>query len=114
MKPLLILLGTFILSVAAIRIFTGELNLMLSARIAMSFTLIFTAVGHFIYSKGMALMMPDFIPFKKPLVFFTGIIEIVASVGLELPPFQKLTGWLLILFFVLILPANIHAALKTH
>ncbi len=58
------------------------------------------------------MMLPGFIPFKKQLVYFTGIIEILAAVGLLLPRLQVITAWLLILFFVLILPANINAAIK--
>jgi len=112
MKPLIVLVATFVAGVLVTKIFTGEAAYFLCGRIAMSAMLLFTAIGHFVYSKGMTLMMPAFIPFKKELVFFTGIIEIIAAVGLLLPRFQRITGWLLVIFFILILPANIHAAVK--
>jgi uncharacterized membrane protein len=73
--------------------------------------LLVTAIGHFLYPAGMALMLPDFIPFKKEVIYLTGIIEVAAAIGLLIPRFQKLTAWLLILFFVMILPANIYAAI---
>lgn len=112
MKPLFILLGAFIISLFATKIFAGEFDYSLSGRIAMSAMLLFTAIGHFAFAKGMTLMMPDFIPFKKELVYLTGLIEIAAAVGLLISSWQNLTAWLLILFFVLILPANINAARK--
>ena len=56
-------------------------------------------------------MLPEFIPFKKAIIFLTGCIEIAAANGLVIPRLRKLTGWLLIIFFILILPANIYAAI---
>ena len=110
MKPLFILLGAFIISLLATKFFAGEFDYSLSGRIAMSAMLFFTASGHFAFSKGMTMMMPDFIPFKRELVYLTGVIEIAAAIGLLISSWQNLTAWLLILFFVLILPANINAA----
>ena len=78
----------------------------------MSCMLLFTAVGHFIYTKGMMLMMPDFLPLKKEIVLLTGFIEIIAAIGLLIPGFRYFTSILLIIFFILILSANINAAIK--
>jgi uncharacterized membrane protein len=112
MKPLFVLLLTFVIAIFSIRVIRGDYNVALSARIAMSVMLIFTSVGHFAFTKGMTMMMPGFIPYKKEIVYFTGIVEIVAAILLLIPDFQLLTGWFLILFFVLLLPANINAAIK--
>ena len=78
----------------------------------MSAMLLFTAIAHFAFTKGMIMMIPDLIPFKKGMVYFTGVIEIAAAVGVLIPGLQVLTGWLLILFFLLLLPANINAAIR--
>jgi uncharacterized membrane protein len=59
----------------------------------------------------MAMMMPDFIPYKKEMVYFTGVIEIAAAIGLHISRLRVLTAWLLILFFLVILPANIKASI---
>jgi uncharacterized membrane protein len=40
------------------------------------------------------------------------VFEIAAAIGLLIPKLQIMTAWLLLLFFVLILPANIQAAIK--
>ncbi len=112
MKPLIVLIIVFSIAVFAIKLITHKYNVPLSARIAMSTMLLFTAVGHFMFTKGMAMMIPGFIPFKTEMVHLTGIIEIVAAIGLLIPALRVLTAWLLILFFVLLLPANIRAAIK--
>ena len=43
-----------------------------SGRIAMSAMLAFTAVAHFVFTKGMTMMLPDFIPYKIETVYLTG------------------------------------------
>ena len=112
MAPLFVLLGAFVISLFTVKYFTKAFDYSLSGRIAMSVMLVFTAIGHFAFTEGMIMMMPDFIPFKKELVYITGIIEICAAIGLVFFRLQLVTAWLLILFFLLILPANINAALK--
>ena len=112
MKPLIVLLISFAIALLAIKLITGQFDFALSARIAMAVMLVFTAIAHFAFTKGMIMMIPEFIPFKKEIVYFTGIIEIAAAVGLLIPGLQVLTGWSLILFFLLLLPANINAAIR--
>jgi uncharacterized membrane protein len=112
MKPLYVLLGVFITSSIVLKFGFREFDYSLSGRIAMSMMLMFTSIGHFAFSKGMTLMIPDFIPFKKIVVYFTGIIETAAAIGLLVYPLHRITSVLLIVFFILILPANINAAIK--
>jgi uncharacterized membrane protein len=112
MKPLLVLLSVFGISLLVTKIFRDNYEFALSGRIAMSVMLVFTAVAHFAFTKGMAMMLPDFIPYKTETVYLTGIIEIAAAIGLFIPNFSVITAWLLITFFILILPANIYAAIE--
>ncbi len=112
MKPLIILFTVFAVSLLTTKFVRGNFEFTLSGRIAMSAMLLFTAIGHFAFTKGMSMMLPDFIPFKTEAVYLTGIIEIAAAIGLFIPNFRIVTAWLLIAFFILILPANIHAAIK--
>jgi len=109
---LYILLGVFAAGLLVTHYFTNKINYSLSGRIAMSVILLITAYGHFIYVSGMVLMIPDFVPFKTELVYITGIIEFLAAIGLLITSLQSVTAWLLIIFFLLILPANINATLK--
>jgi len=100
MKPLIVLLTSFIISLFAIRLLSKVYDVAFAACVAMSVMLLFTSIAHFAFTKGMTMMMPGFIPFKKGLVYFTGIIEIAAAIGLLIPGLKVLTAWLLILFFI--------------
>ena len=110
MKPLIVLLSCFIISLFAKKFFIGTYEINVAGRIAMSIMLLFTAIGHFSYTKGMAMMLPKFISFKTPIIYLTGIIEIVAAIGLQISDLERITAWLLVVFFITILPANIYAA----
>ena len=110
MKPEIILIGVFALSLLFYRLRNKAYRFAMSGRIAMSVMLLMTASGHFLFAEGMAMMLPDFIPLKMEVVYITGIIEIAAAIGLQLDRWRELTGWLLIVFLILILPANIYAA----
>jgi uncharacterized membrane protein len=112
MKPLIVLLSVFVISLLATKFVHKNFEFALSGRIAMSVMLLFTAIGHFAFTEGMTMMLPDFIPFKTEVVYLTGIIEIAAAIGLFIPKLKIVTAWLLIVFFILILPANIYAAIK--
>jgi uncharacterized membrane protein len=112
MKPLLVLLVTSGVALIALFYGTDQWNFDLAARIGMAVMLVFTAIGHIAFTKGMVMMMPDFTPNKQAVVYATGVIEVVAAVGLLVPATRVLTGWLLIVFFLLIIPANIKAALQ--
>ena len=112
MKPFLLLITITVFSIGYIKLVHGVYNYSLAARIGFSVMLLFTALGHFMFTDGMAMMVPDFIPYKKELVYFTGIIEILGAIGLHVPQFKTATASLLIIFFILLLPANIKASLE--
>lgn len=110
MVTLIALIASFACSIVTLKIIKHEWQFPLAGRIAMSVMLLLTGIGHFLFPTGMALMLPDFIPFKLALIYLTGLIEIAAAIGLLIPRIQKLTAWLLIIFFISIFPANIYAA----
>ena len=112
MAVLLVLLLSFIISIVVTKVVSGDLQYILSGNISMCIMLCFTATGHFKFSSGMEKMIPKFIPRKKEIVFLTGILEFVAGLALLLPDLRSTTGVLLILFFILIVPANINAAIQ--
>lgn len=111
MEPLVVLLVIFTLTALIAKFIKQRWMPAFSGRMAMSVMLLFTAIGHFLFPEGMALMIPEFIPNEKELIYLTGVIEIAAAIGLLFLRSQRLTAWLLILFFIMILPANIYAAI---
>lgn len=112
MKPLIVLLSTFAISLLLIKFFSKTYDFALAGRIAMAIMLLFTAIAHVAFTKGMTMMLPNFIPAKTAVVYATGLMEVFAAIGLLFPAYRVITGWMLIAFFVLILPANIHAAIQ--
>lgn len=110
MKPLYILTTVTVITAIILHRIHGETSYPFAARIGMTAMLFFTALGHFMFTKGMVKMIPDVIPYKKGMVYLTAIFEMAAGVGLHIPQLRTLAACLLILFFVLILPANIKAA----
>ena len=113
MKPLIVLLLSFVISLLTLYFIRGQFEFAFSGRIAISVMLAFTTLGHFVYTKGMVMMISGFIPFEKEMVYVTGIFEITTAIGLHISQIEQLTGWALIIFFVVMLPANINAAI-TH
>jgi uncharacterized membrane protein len=55
--------------------------------------------------------VPTFVPFKKQTVYATGLIEILAGIGLLINSYRHMTAVLLVIFFYIDPPANIYAAI---
>ncbi len=114
MAPLFILLGTFGILYLVNKILLGErFSVSLLGRIAMSAMLVATGISHFTSPEPMIAMMPEFLPWKLELVYFTGVCELAAAVGLLWEKTARLTAVMLIVFFVAILPANILGSLRS-
>lgn len=111
MLLLYVLFGTFFLVLILSRFIKGEFKTRVAGRAGLSAMLVLTGIGHFLYPQGMTLMLPDFVPYKLALVYATGVIEFAAAIGLLVEKTQRITAWLLIIFFVLLLPCNIYAAI---
>lgn len=113
MAPLIILLTTFFAVYLVNRtLLSGRLNTGLIARIALSMMLLATGISHFTSTDVMVEMMPDVMPLKREMVYFTGICELAAAVGLLFDRTARLAAVMLIIFFLAILPANIIGSLK--
>ncbi|GGH15618.1 DoxX family protein [Mucilaginibacter phyllosphaerae] len=110
MKPLIVLLAVFGVSSLASFIAGHPADYYFCGRLAMGVMLIFAATAHFKYTKGMALMVPPLIPYKNKVVYVTGYIEVLAGIGLLVKAVREPVAWFVIIFLVLLLPANIYAA----
>lgn len=111
MMVLIVLFSVFTVGSGISKIFLGDWQFVINGNISMFFTLCFTALGHFKFANGMEKMLPQFLPLKKEIVFFTGVCEILLGIALLFPNLRYTAGILLIIFFILILPANIKAAI---
>jgi hypothetical protein len=66
MKPPIVLLIIGLLSAGIARLTTGDWRLILAANIGMCAMLLFTALGHFMFTNGMVAMIPR--PDNPPLL----------------------------------------------
>jgi uncharacterized membrane protein len=82
------------------------------ARVGLSIFFIFTGLGHFARTQGMAAMLPVSVPYRIELVYLTGILELLGAIGVWIPRLTRLTGFLLIVMLLGVLPANIYSAIN--
>ncbi|HLA12050.1 MAG TPA: DoxX family protein [Pyrinomonadaceae bacterium] len=80
------------------------------ARVGLTMFLLFTGLGHFLRTEEMTAMVPPTIPSPREVIYITGVLEILAALGVWIPALMKVTGMCLIAFLIAILPANIYAA----
>ena len=114
MAPLIILLATFAVLYLIDRFaLRGRLGISFVGRASMAVMLIATGISHFTNTEELIAIMPDALPAKRELVYFTGICELAAVVGLIWSKTSRLASILLIVFFALVLPANIAGSLKS-
>lgn len=84
---------------------------MASTRYALAVMFLFTSTAHFNKMRhDLVRMMPAIFRNPMPLVYFTGVCEILGALGILLPRTRSLAGFCLCLFLLTVLPANIKAA----
>ena len=71
---------------------------------------LFFAFGHFALTDGMIEMLPQFVPFRRELVWVTGVWEMLVAVGLLVPGTRRWAGIACIATLVAFFPANVYAA----
>ena len=71
-------------------------------------------MGHLLDTEFFVRIMPPYIPYflHKPLVFFSGVFEVLFAMALFVPFFRKWSGYLLIALTVAFAPVNVHLLLN--
>ncbi len=114
MAPLIFLLATFAILFLINRLLLGKrLTMPVIGRVSMAVMLVVTGITHFTNTEQMIEIMPEFMPAKRAIVYYTGVCELMAAVGLLWNRTVRLASILLIIFFMLVLPANIAGSLKS-
>jgi uncharacterized membrane protein len=80
--------------------------------------LVMTGTAHFMPAsvtvmpnyEDLVAIVPPFVPFPGFMVIITGVFELLGAVGLVVARTRWAAGICLVLLFVLLLPANIYAA----
>lgn len=76
------------------------------------FCLLFLAagIGHFALEPFFTGAMPEWVPFRKAIVYVSGVMEIALAIGLFMKRTRVVTGFLIAVFLVLVFPVNIYMA----
>ena len=72
----------------------------------------FFALGHVVLTQELARMLPPWVPGRVPIVYVTGVIEVIIAVALFRPSWRRYGGWAAAVVLVLFFPANIYAAIN--
>lgn len=82
-------------------------------RIGLALFMAVAGIAHFVAPRPYVQHLPDAVPFRSELVAITGVMELVLAAGLVGPQrFRRPTGIALAAFLVLVLPANVYAAVS--
>jgi uncharacterized membrane protein len=109
---LLLLVTPYLVLTAIGRLGKFEITRSKRARVGVTLFFIFTAVGHFVTTEAMAEMIPPSIPYRIELIYVTGVLELLGAIGVWIPRLVRITGLLLIIMLIGLLPANIYSALN--
>lgn len=67
---------------------------------------IIAGVYHFVNPKAYLKLMPPYLPYHLPLIYLSGLAEIVLGLGLFFPMTQSISAWGIIALLIAIYPAN--------
>jgi uncharacterized membrane protein len=119
MEPLLVLATALLAFRLLGRLGAGRLATWPAAAAhALAAMLVLTASAHFVPAGVAAMpnhgdlvnMVPPFVPFPGAVVYATGVLELLGVLGLVLAATRRPAGLALAALFVLLLPANVYAA----
>jgi uncharacterized membrane protein len=71
---------------------------------------VFAGANHFRDSEFYLAMMPSYLPWHVPLVYLSGVFEMLFGLMLMIPNLTHIAAWGLILLLIAIFPANIYMA----
>ena len=78
--------------------------------ILLSLFMVLAGLNHFRNPNFYLKMMPPYLPFHLELVYLSGVIEIICGILLLFPKTKIWGGWLCILTFIGVFPANLYMA----
>lgn len=73
---------------------------------------VFVGSLHFVRPAGFLAIMPSWIPFHLFWVYASGVVEIAGGLGLLIPRYRKVAGWILFVLLIVVFPANINMAVN--
>lgn len=109
----LALVGPFLVLTVVDRLFPDfRLAVEVRARVGVSLLFLITGAAHFAKAQPIAAALPAFLPWRPEMVYALAALEILCAIGLWIPHMVAITGDSMILMLILIMPANIYAAMN--
>ncbi|MEO1297243.1 MAG: hypothetical protein AAFW75_15935 [Cyanobacteria bacterium J06636_16] len=112
MAVLVVLLVAFAIALLVQRIRRRPLNVRLGGRMALAVMFLFAGFSHFGLADSMVQMLPRWIPLRYPIIYVTGLMELVIGLGFLWSQYARLAGVAAIAFLLGVFPANMYAALN--
>ncbi|MEO1348529.1 MAG: hypothetical protein AAFW84_06960 [Cyanobacteria bacterium J06635_15] len=113
MVVLVVLLSVFTVTWGLFAITQRPRQIRTAGCIAFAALFIFTGISHFALAEGMVQMLPEWVPGRYPIIYITGIMEIILGLGFLGPSGRRMSGLLTLTFLIAVLPSNIYAALNS-
>jgi len=74
----------------------------------MSAMYILAGIMHFVKPKPYLRIMPSYLAYHLPLVYISGVFEIISGALLLFPSTQSIGAWGIIITLIGVFPANVH------
>lgn len=88
--------------------FSSLMQVKTIARIVLGSFLCFTGIAHFVATDSFVAQVPKFVPWPEPIIYISGVIEIVLGLLLIFQvKYRQQVGLLTAAFFIAIFPGNI-------
>lgn len=78
---------------------------------ALGLVVLFFAIGgvaHFVATETFVRIVPPWVPFPRPVVYLTGVLELLGAVGVCRPRWRRAAGLGLMALTVCVTPANVY------
>lgn len=75
--------------------------------------MVFAGISHLVSADAFLGQVPTWLPFRTPIVWVSGVIEIGLGLALALTrsTWRRRTGWALAVFLLLVFPGNLYQAI---
>lgn len=81
-------------------------------RVGIALVFLVTGIVHFTRTAMLEQTMPAWVPVRTAIVHWSGVFELLAAALVLFPAYARPTGSTLCIFLLLVLPANIYAAVQ--
>ena len=78
--------------------------------VVLAVLMILIGIQHFVDPATFMLIVPDWLPAPRALVFISGFFEIAGGLGLLLPRMRRAASFGLVALYIAVFPANVHMA----